>query len=251
MYAGLASDRVAWAVLGGYDAAMRKLLAPRTFARASFCVSEERGAHPRFITTRLDEASTLTGTKSFATLATYAEVFVVIATAGTTSDGRNLLRACVVDRDAPGVRVVAHPPLPFAPELPHARLELDHAPVRELLEGDGYERYVKPFRTVEDAHVLLGVLAYAYREAEALGWATAPLERVIDAMLDIADERDPSATETHLLLDVALADARTALEALPWSEAPPPIGERWLRDRPILDVAARARAKRAEKARAR
>src|SRR5688572_16506202 len=155
--AGLASDRVGYAVLGGYDAALRRLLAPRAIRRASFCVTEEGGGgHPSTMQTRLDERDGnwfVTGRKSFATLASHAEVYVIIGTVGEAHAGRKPLRAALVGRNAPGLALVARPALAFVPEVPHSALELTDVPVTELLPGDGYDRYVKPFRTVEDAHV--------------------------------------------------------------------------------------------------
>ena len=267
VYAGLASDRVAYAVLGGYDAAVRKLVAPRELRRASFCVTEETdgapSTHPRAMATRLvtDAAragrSFVTGTKSFATLATHAGYWIVIASesvaqAALEGDGRNALRAVVVERGAPGVTIIPRPPLPFTPEIPHARLELVDAPVAAILEGDGYERYVKPFRTVEDAHVTLAIAAYAYGEARRHvrdGWSTEALVSPMISLLRIADEADPTDLATHVALDDALRDAKVALSALPWDRAPSSIGERWARDCRILDVAGKAREKRAQKAR--
>ena len=48
------------------------------------------------------------------------------------------------------------PPTPFAPEIPHARITLANVTVRDedVLPGDGYARYLKPFRTIEDTFVL-------------------------------------------------------------------------------------------------
>lgn len=263
VYAGLASDRVGYAVLGGYDAAVRRLLAPREIRRASFCVTEEKegvpSTHPRTIETRLQRSAqstaTVTGTKTFATLAAHAERWVVIASEGHDADGRNLLRAVVIERGARGVTLVARPPLPFTPEIPHARLELVDAQVAEILEGDGYERYVKPFRTVEDAHVTLAIAAYAYGEAlrqpsaEATRWNASALLGPMESLLAIADYDDPTNLATHVALDDALRVTTQALDSLPWDRAPAPVAERWARDRKILEVAAKARGRRAEKAR--
>lgn len=251
---GLASDRVAFAVLGGYDAALRRLLAPSVFPRASFCVSEAGGAHPRAVTTQLlanDDGFSfrVLGEKSFATLATHADHYVVVATKGVTAEGKNDLVAVVVEKGTPGVVVEARPPLPFAPEIPHARLILTNAWAREVLPGDGYERYVKPFRTVEDAHVTLAVVAYGIREARRFGWDDTALVSVASTLSIIADERDATLPTTHVALDDALGAAKNALGALPWAEAGA-AGERFVRDRAILDVASRARTARAEKARA-
>ncbi len=251
--AGLASDRVAYAVLGGYDAAMRRLLAPRPVRRASFCVTEEGGGgHPSTMQTRIDERNGecfVTGLKSFATLASHAELYVIIGTVGDAHAGRKPLRAALVMRDAPGLKLIARPPLSFVPEVPHSALELTDVPVTEMLPGDGYDRYVKPFRTVEDAHVTLAVLGYALGEAREHRWSENDLLRSIQALATLADEADPTSPETHLALDAELDRARAALDGLPWDSAKGDVRDRWQRDRPILEVASRARAKRTERAR--
>lgn len=251
----LVSDRIGFAVLGGYEAAMRRLLAPKAVRRASFCVTEAGGgAHPSATTTRIEnrgDAWFVTGVKSFATLASHAEVFIVIGATGAAEAGRKPLRAALIERGAPGLVLAPRAALPFVPEVPHCALELTDVRATELLPGDGYERYVKPFRTVEDAHVTLAVTGYALAEATAHGWDQTSLRAVIGELATIADDADPTLAETHRALDAALGRARVALEGLPWDRAPGDIGARWLRDRAILDVASKARAKRAERARER
>ena len=47
-------------------------------------------------------------------------------------------------------------------EIPHAEVGLDRVRVEAsaVLPGDGYADYVKPFRTIEDAHVHCALLGY-------------------------------------------------------------------------------------------
>ncbi|MBK6693199.1 MAG: acyl-CoA dehydrogenase family protein [Myxococcales bacterium] len=247
---GFAADRVAFATVAGYEAALVRLLAPKSLERVAFCLSEAGGGHPRAIETRLvedDGAWKLFGTKSFVTLAEHAEWYVVIASAGEHGDRKDL-RAALVRRGAPGASVTPRAPLPFAPELPHGALQLDGAPVTELLEGDGFERYAKPFRTVEDTHVTLAIVAYGLAEARRWLWPEEALTTSLRELFALAHE-DAAAKETHRALDAALTGARAALDALPWPSAPAEIAGRWLRDRPLLDVASRVRQLRADRAR--
>jgi len=59
-----------------------------------------------------------------------------------------------VDPRAPGVTLTEMPPPPFALEIGHAEVRLDTMVSPEaVLPGDGYDAYLKPFRTVEDVHV--------------------------------------------------------------------------------------------------
>ena len=70
------------------------------------------------------------------------------------------------------------PATKFVPEVPHAQLRFENLRIREsdILPGDGYDQYVKPFRTVEDIHVQAAVLSYLMREGQRLSWPQGWLE---------------------------------------------------------------------------
>lgn len=160
--AGFDSVASGSAFLGGYQEALHALvpaLAPDELI--SMCATEATGARPSAMTTTVTGDGTVTGTKSFATLGTSATRFLVIARAGTHSDGKPSLRAVLVAA-GPQAAVTPLPPLPFAPEIPHATVTFTDAP-GETLPGDGYADYLKPFRTVEDLHVLAAVLGQLVR----------------------------------------------------------------------------------------
>src|SRR6185369_10915467 len=103
----------------------------------------------------------------------------------------------------------AMPPTRFVPEVPHAGVLFHEVrvPASALLPGDGYERYVKPFRTVEDIHVMLAIGAYLLREARRRGWPAAFGERLVAqlALLGALSGADASAPATHLALAGGLA----------------------------------------------
>jgi acyl-CoA dehydrogenase len=194
----------------------------------------------------------VSGEKRFATLAPVADVLLVLAKTGER-DGRNVLRIAVVDPRAPAVRIEPMAALAFAPEVPHATVTFDGTPASGVLDGDGYERYVKPFRTLEDVHVMAALLAYVTVEARARGW---PLSVAEDAMAAIAAFRaisdlPPLDPAVHIVLAGALRAARAVLEAADRCFAEGPSDEaaqRWTRDRPLAAVAERARALRLEAA---
>ena len=144
---GAAADRLGVAFAAGYAAALRALVPdlPRG-ERAALCATEEGGGHPRAILARFDGA-TVTGRKTFVTGGLDAVRLLVVA-----RDGGDVLRLVSVSARGPGVVFVPLPPTPFAPEVGHAALQLEGAPA-ELLPGDGYTDYLKPFRTIEDLHV--------------------------------------------------------------------------------------------------
>jgi hypothetical protein len=147
------------------------------------------------------------------------------------------------------------PATPFVPEVPHAGLQLDKLLVSAaaLLPGDGYDTYVKPFRTLEDLHVTLAVLAYLLREARARRWPaqfTEPLVATLTLLAALAAE-DALAAGTHVALAGALQLAHQLYaQAQPlWQGAgDDPAAARWLRDTGLFGIAVAARRQRAERA---
>jgi len=259
---GLAADRPAWAFAAGYQAAIQQLLPDLPPARiAALCISEEQGAHPAGIQTRLTAAGgktgwRLDGTKTFVSGAEGADLLLVAASTGTTPDGRNRLRMVMVPADRAGVRITPRPDLGFIPEMPHGRVDFEAVDLADdaLLPGDGYSRVVKPFRTLEDIHVTGALLAWLAAVGRRSGWPDAILERLLALMvtartLALAPPLEPS---VRLALGGLLAQvARILDETLPfWEHVEPRIRQRWQRDRRILEVAAGARTRRLDAARA-
>lgn len=249
---GALADRIGYAFVAGIQAALGALLPGVSRAEVpALLATEAQGAHPRTIATRFDEAAgTVIGEKRFATLAPVADVLLVLAKAGET-EGRNVLRVVRVDPRAPGVRIEPMPQLAFAPEVPHATVFLDGASVAGVLEGDGFERYVKPFRTLEDVHVMAAILAHVTVEARARNWPQAVIEDALAAIAALRGISDapPLDAPTHVALAGALRAARTVLEAVDRCFAAGPADDpskRWHRDRPLASVAERARTQRLE-----
>ncbi len=263
LVAGFAADRVAYAFAGGYAAALRALVSgkldgPRAARVASLCITEEGGGHPRAVKTTLRELGdgrfALSGRKQWATAAPAADQLLIAASTGSDELGRNRLALVAVDAHAPGVTLEKMPEPPFAPELPHAIVKLDEVAVTaaDVLPGDGYEAYVKPFRTIEDTHVFLSLIGQIVRGARAFGGAREIVELALAAALALRGvaEMDPSAPVTHVALAGALElGRRLVAESAPiWAAAPDDVRARWERDRPLTLVAERARNERRARA---
>lgn len=256
---GLAADRLGFAFAAGYDAALHALVPELGVGtRAVLCATERGGGHPRAIeaTLRPDEGGgyLLSGHKRWASLATRAEVLLVVASLGESAKGRKELAVARISARAPGVTLRPMPEPPFAPEIQHAELELLDVAVPRggLLEGDGYERYLKPFRTIEDTHVLGAVLGYLAGAGRRHGWPPALRQEtlaLVVAIRALAIEA-PDAPEMHVALAGALGEieAHVARTADAWLGSDADERARWERDRPLLAVAAKARALRAERA---
>ncbi len=257
---GFAGDRLAPAFAAGYQAALRALLPELPSDRlVSLCVTEKGGGHPRAIMARLEprgpESFAITGEKRWATLSADAALLLVVAKAGVDpSTGKNILRVARIAPPAPGLRLVPMPPTPFVPEIAHAEVILEDVAVTEadLLPGDGYERYVKPFRTIEDLHVNAAIAGYLVREArlaDAPRTLVARLASVLAALRELSSY-DAADAAVHVAIAGILVALRAIVEDLdePFRSAAPERHERFVRDRAIFGVAESARAQRFERA---
>jgi alkylation response protein AidB-like acyl-CoA dehydrogenase len=259
---GFDADRVGWAFAAGYQAALRALLPQLPAdAVAAFCVTEEGGNRPRDIHTRFtplaDGAWSLDGAKRWTTLGPESSVLLVVGALPAAAAGeRPRLKVARLAAGTPGLTLLPMPETRFVPEVPHARVELDAVRVEAaaLLPGDGYAAYVKPFRTIEDTHVMLAVLAYLLREARARGWPSGFGERLCAVMLALAAVADAPADgpATHVALGgaLALAHGLYAEAGTLWAgaAADDPAAQRWARDAALFGVAAAARSQRAARA---
>lgn len=256
---GFAADRLGWAFASGYHAALCRLLPDAARGEpTALCASEDRGAHPRHIQTSLqatERGLVLRGHKSFVTLGSAARRLLVVASEGVDAGGRNRLRLVRIDAERAGVEFSDGPTRPFVPEIPHARLDLRDVAVapHEVLPGDGYVDYVKPFRTVEDGHVHAALLGWLLQVARRSGWPDPAIEEALALLCAVSalGEADPSHRGTHRALGGVLAGMDRWLESIEplWAKVEPETAARWQRDRGLLGVAGRARAARLQAAR--
>ena len=264
MIGGASADRLSWAFAAGYGAALRALVPDALLGEedlAALAATEERGAHPKGILTELrrDAAGALSlhGKKRWVTMAPEAQWLFVVArdvAAPPSASDRPVLRVVRVARAAAGVTVQTLPPTPFVPEIPHAEIALDAVAVGagDVLPGDGYDRYLKPFRTIEDIHVHAAALAWLGALARRPGFADAPVARIsaVLAALHALARADPSAPTPHVALAGAIAGTESLLSDLDadWARAPAEVRARWDADRALFGVAGKVRAQRTARA---
>jgi hypothetical protein len=258
---GFDADRVGWAFAAGYQAALRRLrpeLPPDTLA--ALCVTEPTGNRPGDIATRIEPAPgggwRLDGAKRWTTLGPESSLLLVVGRLpAAAGDDRPRLKVAQVPVPSPGLQLQPMPDTRFVPEVPHARVQLDNVvlPAGALLPGDGYDRVVKPFRTIEDLHVTLAVLAYLLREARGRGWPQGFAERLLALIAALAALADAPADDpaVHLAAEGTLQFAQTLYAEAGglWAAAPDdPAAVRWRRDQALFAVAGPARAQRAVRA---
>jgi hypothetical protein len=259
---GVSSDRIGYAFAAGYQSALRVLDPQLPVERpACFSVTEEGGAHPRAVRSTLLEVPgsaplryRLNGDKKWATLAGPESMALIVASVGVRPDGQNQLRVGRVPLAAEGARIVPMPPTPFAPEIPHCRLELRDVEVAEvdLLPGDGYADYVRPFRTIEDLHVTAAILAYLFAVAARSHWPAELRERLLATIVAVRAlaASSPAAPATHVALAglFGLRDDMLAAALPHWESVDAEERARWHRDAPLASIASGARAQRTARA---
>lgn len=255
---GLFADTVGQAFAGGYRAALQRLFSTLSPSdAASFCVTERGGGHPRAIETTLEQAQddrVLSGEKTWISLADDVVHLLVVAREGTHDDCRPKLRIVHVDSRRHGVTITPMSVGAMVPDVLHGSVRFDRVRVAdsELLPGDGYARYVKPFRTVEDTHVFGAVLGYLVAVARNAGWPPSLVSRLASSIatfraLALEPAEDSS---VHLALDGALSTAKTLVAELDplWQSVEPAKRDGWNRDRVLLSVAQKTRDTRTQRA---
>jgi len=260
---GRVADRVGYAFTAGYVSAIRRLIPILGLEEmTALCVSEEGDVHPRAIkatlveseTSKGDRAFILCGEKSFVTNADLAERLVVAASKGTTPQGKNDIRIVLVKRIVPGVMVIPRKPLPFVPEVVHGRVRFNDVEIPEeaVLTGDGYNNYIKPFRTIEDIHVFGGLLGYFLNVATRFHWPKDAVEELLSLVVSAWSLAlaDADSAAVHVALGGLFRRILSFLEEYGeyWKDTDEETAQRWDRDRPLLNIAGEARSMRLEAA---
>ena len=251
-------DRLGFAFAVAYPAALEHMVTGVDLPCA-LCVTEAEGNSPRAIETTLERSGDhyqLTGTKTFVTFGNLAEILLVVARAGAKPDGRPDLVVVQIPATRRGVELRELPTTPFVPEIPHTSVRLDGVEVfeAERLPGDGYLNYVKPFRTIEDIHVVgatLGYLVGLARRTRASATLIAELSADLVA-LDGLRDGPPLDPRVHIALHGVYQGVTRLIDSEDFGRvlegAPDDERGRWERDRALLKVASKAREARFERA---
>jgi alkylation response protein AidB-like acyl-CoA dehydrogenase len=261
---GFAADCFAYAFAAGYCCALQRLVPtlPQNIV-ACFCITEEGGGHPRAIQSRLVSSGSdangrrtfiLTGHKKYITCAAEADRFLVAASEGIRDDGKNSIRMITIDARAPGIRIMPMQDLRLVPEISHAAVAFTDVAVSEadLLPGDGYTDYIRPFRTIEDLHVSAAVLGYLFRNACQYGWDRSIRGSILGRIVSVrclAASR-PDAPAVHIVMGDALNRIKELFERLEplWETVGGTAKQAWDRDKALMNIADKARAMRLQSA---
>ncbi|MDD1979715.1 acyl-CoA dehydrogenase middle domain-containing protein [Pseudomonas tussilaginis] len=237
------------AFLVGYQAALRVLWPSAPASLGALCASERRSVRPADMQVRLTDLR-LSGSKDFVTAGLDADWLLVAARSEAAGEAVQLSLAVVYPGE-PGVRLEPLPALPLMPEVGHARLHLDQA-LCERLAGDGWDAYVKPFRSLEDLYVLSALCAWLYGVGQDNAWPQALQLRLIALLGGCAEgsRQCADAIACHLLLGGLFAQFAALKDEINQvlSTTPGDWATLWQRDQGLLEIASAARAKRLAKA---
>ncbi len=237
------------AFLVGYQAALRMLWPSAPLSLGALCATEQRSLRPADMHTRLRDLR-LSGRKDFVTAGDAADWLLVAARSEEPGETPRLSLAVVYPGE-PGVKVEKLPALPLMPDISHGRLLLDGA-LCELLAGDGWDAYVKPFRSLEDVYVLSAMTAWLYGIGQDSNWPQALQLRLLALLAGCAEasRQAPNNPAGHVLLGGLFAQFESLKTEVDQAllQGDPACAAMWQRDQGVMQLAAGARAKRLAKA---
>lgn len=237
------------AFLVGYQAALRMLWPSAPLSLGALCATEQRSLRPADMQTRLRDLR-LSGRKDFVTAGDAADWLLVAARSEEPGETPRLSLAVVYPGE-PGVKVEKLPALPLMPDISHGRLHLDGA-LCELLAGDGWDAYVKPFRSLEDVYVLSAMTAWLYGIGQDSNWPQALQLRLLALLAGCAEasRQAPNNPAGHVLLGGLFAQFESLKTEVDQAllQGDPACAAMWQRDQGVMQLAAGARAKRLAKA---
>ncbi|EJL87114.1 hypothetical protein PMI15_01206 [Polaromonas sp. CF318] len=257
--AALRSDRLAWAFFSGYQGAIQAAFPDQTRPGLVTALGvNESGRKITQIKTLLDREGPnrrLTGSKSWIVGGLDVQsLFILSKVSDGPTEGPGSMTMVHLPIKSQGVRRGRPRPQNVIPELPHTGVKFNAVCLAEsqVIPGDGYGDYAKPFRTREDVFVTGCALAYLLAEARSGSWSTKWLQRCIAAItgLEACSVMDPRETNAHILTAGALSFAADVLcesEQL-WLASQTSARERWNRDFPLLELGKEARKLRSIKA---
>lgn len=262
---GFLADRIGFAFAAGLQSALHHLIPslPRDKI-VSFCISEEKGFHPRYIKTELRPVKnegnqdlnlwTVHGEKKWTTLACEADILIVAASKGESQTGLNQIQMVKMEKGSSGLTIQSMDSISFVPEISHGQVKFEQVQVSSdnFFPGDGYTDYIKPFRTVEDIYSLTAILGYIFKTASKYGWPRTLQEEMVHLIISLRSLAfsEIMAPEIHIVLGGVLTHQKELLEKIDpyWAKTDSTTQERWKRDKELFKIASQARSIRLESA---
>ncbi len=259
--AALQADRMAWAFFSGYQGALAAAFPDHrgsTTPKIASLGANESGRRLTEIDTMVhgvDGLLRLIGRKSWVLAGIDdLDLYVLARMSNGPAKGPGSLRVVRVPRSAMGVEMGDPRPQAVVPELEHCQVVFNNVLIdrAQLIAGDGYADYVKPFRLREDVHVTGCTLAYLLAQGHVANWPTRWRQRCVAVIVTLGEcaVLSPTDPNTELFTAGALAIAGEVIaqsDAL-WSQYGSIALDRWYRDKPILGLGKEARRQRVQAA---
>ncbi len=203
IFGGFTCQQFSFAFMAGYQAALEKMfptIAPNELK--ALCVSEAKGGNPKVIQTTLMNHH-ITGLKTYVTAGSDTAHFLVLCKTTESVKGKPLLKIVHIPQSSENIAITDFE-LPFMKDVKHGKLALDNTKItaNQILAGDGYTQYTKPFRTLEDVCVGAAYQAMLLRQAIDHQWDEEVRDRLLLNIYTLKNllTLPPSDKETHLLL---------------------------------------------------
>lgn len=217
LFGGFTCQQFSFAFMAGYQAALEKMfptIAPNELK--ALCVSEAKGGHPKAINTTLLNHQ-INGVKTYITAGSDVAHLLVLCKTNQFANGRPLLKMAYLRHPTPEVAITDFE-LPFMKEIKHGKLTLKDAKItaNQILEGDGFSDYTKPFRTLEDILVATAYQAMLLRQAVDNNWEEGVRDQLLLNIYTLKNllTLPPNHKETHLLLTANEEQFKNLLPAI-------------------------------------
>lgn len=255
VHIAMRADRRTTAAAAGHQAALFRLFPDQPPGHiTAFCVSEEGGARPMAIESTLREGPNgiliLTGEKKWGSMSPDADTLFIAASSGVeTIDGRerNRIRMVGIPADRDGIRLTPRTYGDIETELRIADLSLRDVEVHadEVKPGDGFQRFVKPFRLIEDVFGCAGTQIGVFCLGRRNGWNAERLEDLLGLITQAwAISRGDMASPPAVLAMAAYFrrsnEVWTSLRE-EWTKATEDECARWSPEHGLLGIAQKAR----------
>ncbi len=252
---GFMCQQFSFAFMAGYQAALEKMfpsLAPNQLK--ALCVSEAKGGSPKFINTTLMD-NKINGLKTYITAGSEVEHLIVLCKTNQIVNGKHLFKMVHLPRTADNIELTDFE-LPFMKEVKHGKLALKNTSINsnQVLEGDGYSQYAKPFRTLEDILVGAACRAMLLRQAIDYKWSEGLRDQILFNLFALKNllNLPPMEKETHLLLAANEANFENLLPSIESAidrHSPMHFKVDWGKNQKVLSLAKKVKELRLAKAR--
>ena len=252
---GFSCQQFSFAFMAGYQAALEHMfptVAPNELK--ALCVSEKNGGHPKAIQTTLID-NQLNGLKTYITAGSDVEHLLVLCKTDKVVNGRPQLKMVHLPKGAENTELTNFE-LSFMKEVKHGKLAMSNTPIvdSQLLSGDGFSDYAKPFRTLEDICVGAAYQAMLLRQAIEHKWTEDLRDQILFSLFSLKNLLALPLLDqnTHILLaaqDDNFSKLLPSIESNIEATTSAPFKADWAMNKKLIGLGKKSKAARLAKAR--